>query len=303
MNWFWIALIGPFLWSVSNHIDKYLLSNYFKQLGIGALMIFSALIGIILLPIILLIQPNVFHLDLFQALMIMSAGMLVNFGWLAYLYALDKDEASIVSSLFQTIPIFLYFFAFIFLGEYLSWQQIIASTLIIGGGIAITWDFNRKKFKAKVFWLMLLASALIAGEGVIFKMFALETDFWTTSFWEYAGGLITGLLFLIIVKSYRQKFFDLWKNYKVVIIGINLFNEIITVIGLLTFRYAMLLAPLALVQSVNGFQPVFGILMGVVLTLFFPHLGKEKISRAHLLQKTIAVIIMLLGAYLLQQNT
>lgn len=302
MSWFWIALIGPFLWSVSNHIDKYLINKYIKDLGIGALIIFSSLIGIIVAPIILLFTNSVFHLSLFQAGMIMSAGVLVTFGWLAYLYALEDDEASIVSSLFQTIPIFLYTFGYIFLRESLSWQQILASVLIIGGGLTITWDVDRKKFKAKVFWLMLLASCLIAGEGVIFKLFALETDFWTVSFWEYIGTLLLGLIFVLFFPSYRKKFFDLWKNNKVALIGINFVNEILTVIGMLTFRYAMLLAPLALVQSVNGFQPLFGVAMGIGLTLFIPRLGKENIMKKNLLQKAIAVIIMLIGAYLIERS-
>ncbi len=266
-------------------------------------MIFGSLIGIIILPFILIWHPEVFNLSFTQAIIIMSSGLLVNLGWLAYLYALEEDEASIVSSLFQTIPIFLYFFAFIFIGEKLSIQQIIASLLIILGGITITWDFNRKKFKARVFLLMLLASALIAAEGVVFKIFALQTDFWTTAFWEYIGGILTGLLFLILVTKYRQKFFQLWKNLKFSLISINVFNEIINVLGILSFRYAMLLAPLALVQSVNGFQPVFGVLMGIALTLFFPRLGKENILKKNLLQKAIAVFIMLIGAYLIERGS
>lgn len=303
MNWFLIALIGPFLWSASNHIDKYLLNKYFKDLGIGVLIIFSSLIGIIILPIILLFQNSVFNLSLFQAVMIMIAGIILTFSWLAYLYALQEDEASIVGSLFQTIPIFLYLLAFLFLRESLNAFQIIGALLIMSGGVAITWDLDKKKFKAKVFWLMLLASLLIACEAVIFKIFALETDFWTVSFWEYAGTLLVGLSFLIIIPSYRKKFALLWKNNKSSLISLNIFNEIINTIGTLSSRYAMLLVPIALVQSVNGFQPLIGILIGIVLTIFFPFIGKENIMRKHLTQKIIAVIIMIIGAYLIEINT
>ena len=31
MNWFFVALIAPILFSVSNYIDKFLLSRYFKK--------------------------------------------------------------------------------------------------------------------------------------------------------------------------------------------------------------------------------------------------------------------------------
>ncbi len=53
MNWILIASIAPILWAITNYIDKHLISKYLKGEGIGALMIFSSAIGIILIPIIL----------------------------------------------------------------------------------------------------------------------------------------------------------------------------------------------------------------------------------------------------------
>jgi len=53
MNWFLIALIAPIVWSIVNHIDKYMLSKYLKERGLGALLIFSALSSVIILPFVL----------------------------------------------------------------------------------------------------------------------------------------------------------------------------------------------------------------------------------------------------------
>ena len=52
-NWFLLALIAPILWSIVNHIDKYMLSKYLKGRGVGALLIFSALASFVILPFIL----------------------------------------------------------------------------------------------------------------------------------------------------------------------------------------------------------------------------------------------------------
>lgn len=49
MTWFFIALIGPALWSMGNHIDKYLLQKYLRGGGIGALIIFLHLLDCSLL--------------------------------------------------------------------------------------------------------------------------------------------------------------------------------------------------------------------------------------------------------------
>ena len=59
MNWFLIALIPPAVWAATNHFDKYLLSKYFKGGGVGALMVFSSMIGVLLLPIIYILHPEV----------------------------------------------------------------------------------------------------------------------------------------------------------------------------------------------------------------------------------------------------
>lgn len=59
MNWFLIALLPPIFWSLTNHIDKYLLENYYKKGLIGYVFIFSAAAAILFLPIIVIIKPSV----------------------------------------------------------------------------------------------------------------------------------------------------------------------------------------------------------------------------------------------------
>jgi len=41
MTWFLIALVGPFLYALTNHIDKILLEKYFKKSGIGNIQLFN----------------------------------------------------------------------------------------------------------------------------------------------------------------------------------------------------------------------------------------------------------------------
>jgi hypothetical protein len=59
MEWFYIALAAPALWSAVNYIDKYLVEKYFKGGGIGALLIFSSLVGIIVIPFIPLFERGI----------------------------------------------------------------------------------------------------------------------------------------------------------------------------------------------------------------------------------------------------
>jgi len=219
---------------------------------------------------------------------------------LPYLYALEKDEASIVVPLFQTVPVFSYILALIVLNEVLTVYQIIASILVIIGAIGLSLDLdNRYRLKKKVFSLMLFSSFLVALNGLIFKFVAIREDFWTTSFWEYIGFSILAFMLLVFIKSYRKQFLAVIKVNRVPVISLNALNEVLNIIGKIVMNFATLLAPLALVWVVNGFQPFFVLLIGIFITLFFSRLGKESLKRQHIVQKIVAIAVMFAGVYLL----
>ena len=120
MHWILIALLAPACWALGNHIDKYLLGQRLDQRGIGSLMLFSALIGLPMMLLIVLIQPGVFQLSPLAGAIMMLNGMLYVIGLLPYFYALQHDEASIVVPLFQTTAVFSYLLGFVVLGEELT---------------------------------------------------------------------------------------------------------------------------------------------------------------------------------------
>lgn len=301
MTWFLIALIAPALWSVTNHLDKYLISKYFKGAGTGALIIFSALVGLLVMPAVYAFRPDVIAIPLPQALAIIGGGMVYVVSILIYLYALQKDETSIVVPLFQTVPVFAFVLGYLFLGETLTQRQLVGSALVVIGGILLSLDLSVKRptLKSAIFFLMLLASFLVAASGLVFKMVASETSFWTAAFWGYVGDVLMGVFFLAAVSPYREEFLRVWRLNDPGIIALNGLNELITVGGNLAFRFATLLAPLALVSAVNGFQPLFVFLYGVVITLAFPRLGTESLMRKHLVQKALTIGIMVIGTYVL----
>ncbi|MDH4330831.1 MAG: EamA family transporter [Candidatus Moranbacteria bacterium] len=300
MTWFFVALLAPFFWSVSVYIDKYLVDDKLKGFGIGSVMIFSAVIGIFLLPIIFFIHPEVVFVELSYALFAIIGGFLYILCALPYFYALKKDEASVIVPIYQTIPIFGYVLAFIFLKEVLNVGQIFSSILIIIGAVVLSVDLSGKKFRFKheIFWLVLLSSFLAALNGFIFKMLAVESDFWTTSFWEYVGFTISALL-LLFVKSYRKQFFSVFRENALFMVNINALNEIVNISGKITMNIATIMAPLALAWVVNGFQPLIMLILGITITKFFPGIGTEKISKGHIFHKIVAIALMFSGAILL----
>jgi drug/metabolite transporter (DMT)-like permease len=303
MSWFFIALCAPFLLACANHNDKFLLSRYIKEKSIGSIVIFSSLFSGVAIPIVLLIQPDVYDVNLVQGSAVVATGMLSVVAVVCYLYALDLDEASFVTPFYQTVPIFAFFLGYFILGETITLAQGLASFVIIAGALALSFEFGRRgvRFKRNVVALMLAASFLSAINGVIFKLIALDKGFWVSLFWGFVGQVVAGLTFLVCVPSYRRDFLGLFKQQKVAAVGLIAASRILVSVSEAVTLYATLLAPVALVLLVNSFQPLFVLALGVVLTLFFPRVAKESLGRMKMLQKGAGIGLMLVGGYLISR--
>ena len=133
---------------------------------------------------------------------------------------------------------------------------------------------------------MLGATFAVALSTVLFKFFAMQDDFWSTTFWNFAGEGLFGAAILAI-PHYRKQFVALFRRNPGAVIGVNGANELINLGGGLGVRYASLLAPVALVSAISSTSTFFVFLFGILLTLFFPRLGHEDLSARNLVQKGV----------------
>ncbi len=304
ISWILIAAAAPLLWAVVNHIDKYFLSNSFSSSRVGmtgGLMIFSTLFSVVVLPVLYFIDPAVIYVSVSHALLLISVGILNASSIYLYLKALDKDEASIVVPLWQMIPVFGFLFGLILLGETLTTGQLIGGILVVGFSALLTLELDFEqgiKLKKGIFLLMMLSSAFFALGETVFKMGAMETNFMAALFWGNIGLLIFGLT-LCCITTYRKSFFLLMKDKFGTTLGLNLGSEALTVLGNTLSRYAILLAPVAAVLAIAGLQPMFVLVIGVLITLLIPKLQGEKISSKHLVQKIICITAIVIGTTIL----
>jgi len=302
MTWFLIALIGPILWAVVNHIDKYLLSDRFRGSNVGALMLFSTLLCFVIIPILYFINSDIFNPSVLEIFILIVVGILTGLAIMPYMYALDQDETTVVVPLFQLIPIWGYFLAFVLLGETLNWIQMVGCIFIIFGSIIITLeeDSDEKiKFKKRTIWLMLLSTVLMAVYETLFKFVAIDAGFVISTFWEQVGLFLFGIVLFVFFKNYRTSFVYLLKTQGKKILSLNLGSETASLIGNLATNFALILAPVALVLTVNGFQPLFVFIIGVLLAWLFPKICQEKLSKKHLIQKMISILVIITGSVLI----
>lgn len=302
MAWFLIALIGPFLYALTNHIDKILLEKYFKSKGVGTLLLFSSFSAILALPFFAWMDPDVINVDLKSIVFLMIVGGLNVLVLVCWFLALKREEASVAVVFYQLVPVFGYVLGYFILGEILTQKQLIAMALVIFGAVIISFEIdeeNRFKLRQKTVPLMLGAAFFWAAGSVIFKAIAMEENLWRSLFWEHFTLVLIGLGIFIFIRPYRENFFAAVQSNSKKIFSLNVANELLFMLGNFAYSYAFLLAPVALVLLAEAFQPLFVLGIGIVLTVFFPKVSIEKIQAKHLWQKFFAICITSLGVYLL----
>jgi len=291
-----LAFIPPLIWGATQFIDKFLVASFFEK-KIGVLMLISTLIGLLVAPIIAFFQPSVLAIDPFAALLLMLNGSLMILYLVPYFIALKKQDASTIAPMFQMIPIMIMFLAFFALGENLTIMQLLASFLVIGGSAGIMLHFTKKglTFDAKTLGLIALSSLFVAVNFVFFKFFALQYDFVTVSFWEYASFGLIGIFLYVFLKKDRIAMLKFMKQKGFWAVMINFINEALNIIALVIFTFVSLSAPVAIVSVLNSVQSVFVLIIGLFLTKFFPQYIKEDISRNRVIQKVFFIGVIIIG--------
>jgi drug/metabolite transporter (DMT)-like permease len=299
LSWVVFAFSGPVLWAISVHLDKYLVERFFKESNVAVMLLFTAFVGIVLLPFIWFYEPSVTVPGLGSIALIILAGVLYMVAMLLYLQALQTEEASVVAPYFQSGPLFGYGLAYLVLGETLTTRQLVGGVLIILGALSVSMRFayGARMFKTRLALLMLSCGFAGALAGLIFKIFALDVEFWTTTFWMYAGEAIFGCA-LLLVPIYRRQLLATLRVNTAALLSINGSNELINLGGGLGNRYALMFAPLSIVQAIGSTTTLFVFAFGVVVSLLWPELGREDLSARELLKKGMAAVLVAVGVAL-----
>jgi len=302
MSWFFIALAAPFLWSLVNIIDQYLVTKYVKkQSGFGGLIIFISLVGIPVSLLIGIFTTGVFQAPILDKLLLVGVGGITVAWTLLYLFALGIEGVSTAALWFLTIPIFGYVLGYVFLGETLSLRQIIGSLIILFGLflVSINWSSQKSNFKWRFSLYMITSCFLCAITGIIFKYVTVGNTFWVSSFWQYAGLGFFGILIYLFVPKYRHEFMSMIGHNGKNILATTTISEVLNIGGNLFSNYAILLAPVAVVYTITDFQPAIIFLLTVFCTFFLPSIVKEDLGMRVILPKIAAIALVIVGSVVL----
>ena len=297
-----LAVLASFLWAITNHIDKFLISGIDEAgKSIKTLMVFSTLVaGVILMPVWLIVSLVVgggVTVSWFSLVMMLLSSIVNVLAIYFYFRALDQNDTSVVVIMFQMIPVFTYVLALILFHETLTMSQLLGAAIIMSSAILVSWDFETKgsnKNRTRALIFMALSSLCYAGYYILFNAATRESAYEACAFWYQIGLILVGLV-LIGRKSYREQFVSAIKNNGKKYISLNVTNETVNLVAVFMVNYAATIIPVALADILNGFQGAFVFILGVLGAKFLPKYFKENLSKKVVLQKVACIMLSIIG--------
>ncbi len=297
MEWLILALIAPFLWSVANYFDKYILSKVMaSDGGSGGLIILSSFMSLLFAGVLFCVKGSqLLVLDSKSIFILIFSGIFEALYIYFYFMALEIESTSTVISLFQFSPVFGLIFGFVFIHEIPSSLQLLAMFVILIGTLCLVIQKGEFHLKNKVIKLMGISTIFVGLYGTLFRLIGESTPLWTSIFWQYIGIGVAGMLFFAFSKSYQKQFFAMTHAKSIVLVGTA---ELLNIGAVLVTNAAFVLAPVALVLSVSSVQPLFVLIEGFVLALVLPKLFKADRPEFHP-QYIIGIILVVIGGFLI----
>ena len=293
MLWILFAIIANVLFAVSNLFDKFLIEKRVRDPL--ALTVFGGWIDLLFTLIIVLIHGLSITGPL-QAGVLLLSGVMVELALIPYFKALSLEDASRISPLFQSMPVFVLLLSSVFLRETLTHRQMLGFLLILSGSFIVSMhktDAGIFKIR-KAFWWVLLASILWALPAVMFKFVVVKQTFWDALALEFFGVAIGATILFFLYKTrvlaqIRDIGAGTWSILNI--------NELIYIAGRVSNFYAITLGLVSLVAVLGGTIPLFVFLFGLMLSLWFPGIIKEDITRASIVTKISSIILVSCGLW------
>jgi drug/metabolite transporter (DMT)-like permease len=297
MSWLLITILAYFLLAFSAMGDEYLLNgkpnpkNY--SFYTGALGVLTLL----LIPFVGFTMPSLPLL-----LLALVTGVIFIIANFFYFTALEKFELSRVSpAIGGLLPVFTFIIVLFPNGSNsLSPAQIIAFVLLVLGSIFITLKAG-KSFSPKGLLIAGFSALLFAITFVLSKHVYSGMPFWSGLMLMRVGSFLLAI-WLIFTKEVKDELFHKKPTFQKKTGFIFILNQIAGATGYIFQSWAVALVPLAFLPFINaleGIKYVFILIFVPIIAKFAPQLSQEKNSVKSIIQKSISIILIIVGLFLL----
>lgn len=301
--WLTAAIFSYLILAVVFLVDKYLLTGKIQNPKVYAFYVGT--LGILVLLFIPFADFSVPTLS--QIFISFLAGALWIFGLIWFYRALKLFEASrIVPAIGGLTPLFSVALVYIFSKgkEVLGSSDFLALLFLVLGTVLITYE--NSKISLKSLSISGVAAFLFSLSFVLTKYVYLSQSFLNGYIWIRIGGFIAALCLLFLSKDVKGEIFRNKINYSSFISRFSLsktaivfiLNQIAGVVANILQNIAFFLAPLvyvALINALQGVQYAFLLVFTLIISLKFPNIMREKISRKIISQKLLAIFFIGVG--------
>ncbi len=293
------AIIAPLLFAIVNHTDQMLVEKTASHWG---LVIFSSLFGacsLALALIIVSITGSSLMIPTLQLVILIFSGFLEIIWIYFYLKALSLDHVASIASWFQMVPVLIALLSAMFLKEIIPLISWIGIAFAAAGAGILSYDWSSQGvLKIKPVMYMIISAGIVAIASVLYKYAAIDSvSFWVGMVWVQLGVLVTGLGLLLFNRQ-RKEFFQMMRENKKSVIALSTINELCNLTGLLLVLYASFHAPLHMVYSIGALQPLFVLIIGMIL-IYFKIIPYEQSPRKVVIMRIIAIICMVIAGVLI----
>jgi len=293
MGWFIFAILGAIFWSGNVIFDKFVLTKRMQNPYIYN--IYTMVLDVPFILIFFLIPISFNTTGIFLGII---TGFILSFSNFVYNKVLMREEASVVTLLLYTKPIFVISLAWLLLSEALSIQKYLGIVLLVASSLLISYAKPKKKlFLYSTISLVLLVSFMWAIGNVISKYALFSTDYWSLLFWMLAGQLISVPIWFLH-PAVRNNFVKISKSVDKKIYAYITANEVIYNLGELSFFIAASLGFVSVVTAITGMVPFFVLLFALIISIFSPKILREVLDKKTVALKLIAVILIFVGGWL-----
>lgn len=288
VSWIVYALLYPALLAVINVVDKFLLDKRIRDYRCLLLVI-----GFVALPAGILVT-FLAPWDKFTAMQVglgMFSGVLIAVSYVIYFHVLSFEEVSRVISIWYATPVIVALFAAVILKEYLPWWKYVAIVVAAGGAVLIGMErFARFPIMRKGFWLIILMCVFSAIVNIIAKYLLADFSIWNVIGLELLG--VSLLILYIFSQHARRHVRQTLKSLPLIV-----FSEYSTYVAWLLWAAAVALTNVSLVSAMGSVQPLYVLVLMLMVSTFKPSILKEVFTRRTFAIKAIAILMIVVGTF------
>ncbi|MCX6732758.1 MAG: EamA family transporter [Candidatus Roizmanbacteria bacterium] len=290
MSWILYSLLANVCFGLTVILDKFL--NTKKIKSVYSFAIILNLIYLFFILITTYIQRDTFIFNS-GAIYSVIAGVFWFFMWICFWKAMQKGEATRVSAIFFSQPIYSSLIGVFIFHEVLTPLKWIGILIIVVGAVASSLGGENHKKEVRSAYLFALLSAVFSSIGNSISKYAMKDLPPLTVNCIAFYSTIPLYLFLLkdntVVKEVKNTFKNMSLTIQFTVRG--LFGYM----GIILFMTALSTGPISLVTAVSGTQPLFVLVFSVLVSLLYPKAIHEEFNRRVLAPKLAALFLTVAG--------